>query len=147
MFSLEPVKKLSRQMTSTRSERSRSHRCEPMKPAPPVTRIRTAPNLSNGCRTVKRRARDEPAGDVFPGGSGVPADSGEARGGRETMRQPLLTAAPGNSKFLTLMSLDLDPRRRFDRERHFGLLVGGLAGALGIWWLYRGKFPRAAPGL
>src|SRR5688572_28497960 len=39
MFCFRPVKKLSRQTTSAPSDRSRSQRCEPMKPAPPVTRI------------------------------------------------------------------------------------------------------------
>src|SRR5262249_48739509 len=37
-----PVKKLSRQMTSLPSVARRSHKCEPRKPAPPVTRIRFA---------------------------------------------------------------------------------------------------------
>ena len=36
---LLPVKKLSRRMTSLPSARSRSQRCEPIKPAPPVTSI------------------------------------------------------------------------------------------------------------
>src|ERR1022692_274631 len=36
----EPVKKLSRQTTSCPSLRSRSHRCDPKKPEPPVTSIR-----------------------------------------------------------------------------------------------------------
>src|SRR5918998_1124379 len=40
MFRLRPVKKLSRQITKCPSARSRSQRWEPMKPAPPVTRIR-----------------------------------------------------------------------------------------------------------
>src|SRR6185369_11350083 len=40
MLSLLPVKKLSRQITSCPSSRRRSHRCEPTKPAPPVTRMR-----------------------------------------------------------------------------------------------------------
>src|ERR1051326_8371526 len=47
MFSRLPVKKLSRQSTSFPSLRSRSQRCEPMNPAPPVTNILidVAPNL------------------------------------------------------------------------------------------------------
>src|SRR4029077_1574965 len=36
-----PLKKLSRQMTSAPSRNSRSHRCEPRNPAPPVTSART----------------------------------------------------------------------------------------------------------
>src|SRR5207302_10281924 len=35
-----PVRKLSMQMTSSPSSRKRSQRCEPMKPAPPVMRMR-----------------------------------------------------------------------------------------------------------
>src|SRR5713226_5716879 len=35
-----PVMKLSTQTTSCPSARNRSHRCEPMKPAPPVIRVR-----------------------------------------------------------------------------------------------------------
>src|SRR5713101_53611 len=36
---LEPVAKLSRQRTSCPPARSRSHKCEPKNPAPPVTRM------------------------------------------------------------------------------------------------------------
>src|SRR5688572_11376974 len=39
MFFFRPVKKLSTQMTSCPSASNRSQRCEPRKPAPPVTRI------------------------------------------------------------------------------------------------------------
>src|SRR3954466_12188632 len=38
MFAREPVSKLSTQMTRWPRLRSSSHRCEPRKPAPPVTR-------------------------------------------------------------------------------------------------------------
>jgi hypothetical protein len=40
MFCFWLVKKLSRQITSCPWATSRSHRCEPRKPAPPVTRMR-----------------------------------------------------------------------------------------------------------
>src|SRR5436190_11914888 len=40
-----PVMKLSRQTTSCPSARKRSHRCEPMKPAPPVMRVRMGCSL------------------------------------------------------------------------------------------------------
>jgi ABC-type xylose transport system permease subunit len=30
-------------------------------------------------------------------------------------------------------------------ERSFGLLVGGILAVMGGWWLYRGRFPAAAP--
>ena len=32
----------------------------------------------------------------------------------------------------------------FRREREFGLIVGAVFSALGLWWLYRGKFATAA---
>lgn len=35
-------------------------------------------------------------------------------------------------------------RRGFRQEREFGLIVGAVFGALGLWWLYRGKFATAA---
>ena len=50
MLARLPLKKLSRQVTSCLSLRSRSHRCEPMNPAPPVTSIRT---LVVSCRKVE----------------------------------------------------------------------------------------------
>src|SRR5271170_3936013 len=43
MFALLPVKKLSTQRTSCPCARRRSQRCEPRKPAPPVTRILSIP--------------------------------------------------------------------------------------------------------
>src|ERR1051326_3281393 len=46
MFSRRPVKKLSRQITSFRSANNLSHKCEPMKPAPPVISIRTFSSVS-----------------------------------------------------------------------------------------------------
>jgi hypothetical protein len=33
--------------------------------------------------------------------------------------------------------------RTFRAERDFGLIVGGVFSLLGLWWLYRGKFPAA----
>jgi hypothetical protein len=35
------------------------------------------------------------------------------------------------------------PSRRANRS--FGLVVGGILAAFGLWWLYRGKFPSVAP--
>jgi hypothetical protein len=35
-------------------------------------------------------------------------------------------------------------RDSFRTEREFGLVVGGVFVLLGSWWLYRGKFVRAA---
>lgn len=44
------------------------------------------------------------------------------------------------------MSVSAESRRRTLRaEREFGLLVGGVLAAIGGWWLFRGKFPSAAP--
>src|SRR5262245_11485164 len=39
MLLFDPEKKLSRQRTSRPAAKSRSHRCDPKKPAPPVIRI------------------------------------------------------------------------------------------------------------
>ncbi|HEX5874009.1 MAG TPA: SxtJ family membrane protein [Pyrinomonadaceae bacterium] len=35
-------------------------------------------------------------------------------------------------------------QRGFRQEREFGLIVGAVFSALGLWWLYRGKFETAA---
>lgn len=35
--------------------------------------------------------------------------------------------------------------RSFREERSFGLAVGGVATALGAWWLYRHRFEHVAP--
>jgi hypothetical protein len=50
MFCLRPVKKLSRHKISWPSLSSRSHKCEPRKPAPPVMRIRISVKL-NGAQS------------------------------------------------------------------------------------------------
>lgn len=34
--------------------------------------------------------------------------------------------------------------RSFRQEREFGLIVGAVLSAFGLWWLYRGKFATAA---
>lgn len=34
--------------------------------------------------------------------------------------------------------------RSFRQEREFGLIVGAVFSAFGLWWLYRGKFATAA---
>jgi len=36
-------------------------------------------------------------------------------------------------------------RRAFPEQCSFGISVGAILGVLGAWWLYRGKFPLAAP--
>src|SRR5688572_17730528 len=61
MFERAPVKKLSRQTTSSPLVIKRSHRCEPRKPAPPVTRTR---RKSNPIAEV-RRCPDLLANDPF----------------------------------------------------------------------------------
>src|ERR1700731_550368 len=48
MLSVEPVRRLSMQTTSQPRARRNSHRWEPMKPAPPVTRTRIGPSSSAG---------------------------------------------------------------------------------------------------
>ena len=35
-------------------------------------------------------------------------------------------------------------KKSFRVQREFGLVVGGVFVLLGVWWLYRGKFPIAA---
>jgi hypothetical protein len=37
-----------------------------------------------------------------------------------------------------------DGKRRFRKEREFGLVVGGAVALLSAWWLYRGKFENVA---
>src|SRR5262249_43215270 len=72
-----PVKKLSRQTTSWPSPSRRSHRCEPRKPDPPVTRIRRrdiSPSYMSDVTFAKRPAvRVSEAGlclaELFAGGS------------------------------------------------------------------------------
>src|SRR5437764_6198221 len=60
-----PVRKLSMQMTSSPSARKRSQRCEPMKPAPPVMRMRAIsggrPDSLGGAH---RRAPDREVGEA-----------------------------------------------------------------------------------
>lgn len=41
-------------------------------------------------------------------------------------------------------SLSGRQKTNFGAERNFGLLVGGVFAALGLWWLYRGKFGTIA---
>src|SRR5467141_1758811 len=59
----EPVLKLSRTVTLCPSSRSRSTRCEPMKPAPPVTKTRTDKRVLDarrGPRQIGDRDRELP---------------------------------------------------------------------------------------
>src|SRR5947208_11273624 len=66
MFASEPVSRLSAQMTRWPRRRSSSHRCEPRKPAPPVTR-----QVGMGVKGSSRRPESavtppflQPAGSV-----------------------------------------------------------------------------------
>ena len=43
-----------------------------------------------------------------------------------------------------MSSLSGKTRANFRAERNFGLLVGGVFSALGLWWLYREKFGTIA---
>src|SRR5947207_14087739 len=56
-----PVTKLSRANTSQPSEINRSHRCDPRKPAPPVTTARMKPpsHFSRSTRSEERRVGKE----------------------------------------------------------------------------------------
>ena len=51
-----PVRKLSTQVTRCPSANSRSHRCDPRKPAPPVTTVRGCVMRHYGHVRVSRRA-------------------------------------------------------------------------------------------
>ena len=51
MFSIEPVERSSMTYTSSPSDRSRSARCEPTKPAPPVIRTLIRPSFQSGVRS------------------------------------------------------------------------------------------------
>src|SRR4051794_12164962 len=68
MFSFEPVKKLSTQRTSCPSATRRSQRCEPMNPAPPVTRtvfpIRHPSVRVFDCATIHAAAAPAPAPEL-----------------------------------------------------------------------------------
>lgn len=46
-----------------------------------------------------------------------------------------------------MRSISGKPNTHFKAERNFGLLVGGVLTALGLWWLYRGKFGTFAFGV
>src|SRR5215469_2134299 len=76
---LLPVKKLSTQSTSSPSASRRSQRCEPRKPAPPVTRIRfmKAPCLKRPAQ--RERARERGIGRRGAPGCAVDLRSGLAR--------------------------------------------------------------------
>jgi O-antigen ligase len=44
------------------------------------------------------------------------------------------------------MNMALETRKSsFTSERNFGLLVGGVFAALGVWWLHRGRSSAIAP--
>src|SRR3989338_1824056 len=68
MFSSRPVMKLSTQRTAWSSRMKRSHRWEPIKPAPPVTRMRIADPRRRVLRRVaeRRRSRADGRGDFRP---------------------------------------------------------------------------------
>ena len=69
MFSSVPVSRLSTQMTRWPSARSRSQRCEPRKPAPPVTReVGTAVSLvpASATRRAAPPSEERPAGRRRP---------------------------------------------------------------------------------
>src|SRR6185369_15013449 len=79
MFCLFPVNRLSTHSTSLPRSMSRSHRCEPRKPAPPVTMIVSFieyPDLDDWRASFEQPGRvprvDLPGFDVFRGHSGKP---------------------------------------------------------------------------
>src|SRR5512135_974383 len=101
MFCRREVKKLSTQSTSSPRDSSRSHRCDPMNPAPPVTRTRfilpplgessfasrlLVPRDRPAQAFLERRAGDEAELHLCPGG--VEAAAGLAVGLREVADHP-----------------------------------------------------------
>src|SRR5688500_4805202 len=62
MLSAAPVSRLSMQMTSLPSARNFSQRCDPMKPAPPVMRMRAI--RASGGGHAHRRAADWEVGEA-----------------------------------------------------------------------------------
>src|SRR5262245_997889 len=60
MFSTEPVMRLSMHTTSAPRPRRNSQRCEPMKPAPPVTRTRIASGGKDGATADRVVLEAEP---------------------------------------------------------------------------------------
>src|SRR3546814_14191169 len=100
-FRREPVKKLSTQMTSLPSERSRSDRWEPMKPAPPV--IRTLDDTSVAyqrvAETICRSPRVRPiAPSSRPRNIGHPSASVIGFGLRPPYRSPEIGRAAGGEE-------------------------------------------------
>src|SRR4051812_29446577 len=77
MFASEPVSTLSTQMTRWPRASSSSQRCEPRKPAPPVTRqVAMTPNIAAGAEPLGRRDPMRRAGS----GLGGRLDALRARG-------------------------------------------------------------------
>src|SRR5262245_30854906 len=61
MLAVDPVSRLSMQMTSWPWPSRNSERCEPMKPAPPVTRMRTGSARDHGAAPDGVVLEPEPA--------------------------------------------------------------------------------------
>ena len=101
-LSLVPVKKLSTQSTSCPSASSRSHRCEPRKPAPPVTRTR----LRSIMGFTSSEVPSAKGGDPSPESAKGPRRAGRASFGRGAaslrgeFRDASLDASPGPRRAL-----------------------------------------------
>ena len=80
MFSRRPVKKLSRQTTLWPSARSRSQRWEPIKPAPPVTRMRMVLGMLGRGLSLRATAHRTPGG-IFHAAGGQLRNSNISRMG------------------------------------------------------------------
>src|SRR5579871_3313964 len=122
MFASEPVSRLSTQITRLPRASSSSQRCEPRKPAPPVTRQVAIAREDTRPRGAARRARaGPPDADRFYHPSMAttehpPAERGSATGGAAEHR-PTDSAAVGDDRErLTVAPIvgPEDPRRFTD---------------------------------
>src|SRR3989441_5631473 len=94
MFSTVPVMRLSMQTTSAPRPRRNSQRCEPMKPAPPVTRTRIASGGQDGTAADRVVFEAEPAHALgLPGIASVEHD-GPAHQGAHPLEVQELELVP-----------------------------------------------------
>src|SRR5262245_32959539 len=101
MLSRLPVRKLSRARTCCPSARNRSHKWDPMNPAPPVISVRCTVGPPRLQSAYARRGKKQPARGCAAGGSGVYVFAGQ-----------LLRRGLGQLFF----GADDDPRRHHDHD-------------------------------
>ena len=90
MLARLPVMRLSTQMTSCPSARKRSHRCEPMNPAPPVMTVRMRQSSASR-RDVRRTVR---RGTICTDTFGELCDAG-SQAGQDAERRPAASVCTG----------------------------------------------------